>query len=144
VAARGPRALALAARCADGWEASFLAPAAFAEAAARVDAAVATSARPRAAVGRSVELDVALGDTPAAAATAVERFCAVRGIPRTHALLGAALVGDRDAVVARVSAYARAGATDLLLAFSDFPQTTMLERFAQRVLPVLTAADRLP
>ena len=140
----GRRAMALAARCADGWETSFLAPAAFAEAGARIDAALARSGRPLAALRRSVELDAAWSDTPAQAATAIERFCARRGIPRAHALLDAALVGDPDTVVSRASAYGTAGATDLMLAFTDFPETTMLERFAERVLPALTARPRLP
>src|SRR5919108_6274910 len=39
IAAMRPRAIALAARCADGWEASFLAPAAFGEATERLDTA---------------------------------------------------------------------------------------------------------
>ena len=32
------------------------------------------------------------------------------------------------------------GVTDLMLGFADFPETVMLERFAARVLPALTAA----
>src|SRR5262249_42259000 len=54
IAAAGPRAIALAARCADGWEISFLAPGAFADTAARVDAALSAAGRPRAALRRSV------------------------------------------------------------------------------------------
>jgi alkanesulfonate monooxygenase SsuD/methylene tetrahydromethanopterin reductase-like flavin-dependent oxidoreductase (luciferase family) len=140
VAATSPRAIALAARCADGWEASFLAPAAFAEAGARLDEALAAAGRPRGALRRSVELDAALADTPDEANTAIERFCVHRNIARDHPLLRGALAGDVDTVVARVVAYRQAGATDLMIGFTDFPDTTMLERFAARVMPVVNAA----
>src|SRR6266850_4189042 len=80
VAAMGPRAIALAARGADGWEASFLAPAAFAAASSRLDAGLAAAGRPRGAVCRSVEVDAVLGDSGLEAAAAVERFCERRGV----------------------------------------------------------------
>jgi alkanesulfonate monooxygenase SsuD/methylene tetrahydromethanopterin reductase-like flavin-dependent oxidoreductase (luciferase family) len=143
VAAMGPRAIALTARCADGWEASFLAPAAFADAASRIDAACRAAGRagmPR----RSVELDVALADTRETTAAAIEAFARRRGLARDHPLLDAALVGDVEAVVARALAYRAAGATDVMLGFADFPDTTMLERFATRVLPALTAPAQRP
>jgi len=143
VAAMGPRAIALAARGADGWEASFLAPAAFAAASSRLDAGLAAAGRPRGAVWRSVEVDAVLGDSGLEAAAAVERFCERRGVAREHSLLDGALVGDADAVLARARAYGEAGATDLMVAFADFPDTTMLERFARRVLPALTAQPRV-
>ena len=139
IAAMRPRAIALAARCADGWEASFLAPAAFGEAAERLDTALVAAGRPRDAVRRSVEVDVVLIDPSAQAAAAIERFCHRRGIAREHSLLDAALLGDTDAVVARARAYGAAGATDLMVGFDDFPETTMLERFGTRVLPALSA-----
>jgi alkanesulfonate monooxygenase SsuD/methylene tetrahydromethanopterin reductase-like flavin-dependent oxidoreductase (luciferase family) len=142
VAAMGPRAVELTARCADGWEASFLAPAAFAGAASRLDAALAAAGRPADASRRSVEVDVALAESETVTAAAVGRFCERRGIALEHALLDGALVGDADAVVTRALAYAEAGATDLMLGFADFPATTMLERFAKRVLPALTAPPR--
>jgi len=142
VAAMRPRALALAARCADGWEASFLAPAAFAKASARVDATLDAAGRSRDALRRSVEVDAALTDDVGDAGTAFERFCARRGIARDHPLLDAALVGDSETVLTRVLAYRDAGATDLMIGFADFPETTMLERFAARVLPALSARRR--
>jgi hypothetical protein len=40
--------------------------------------------------------------------------------------------------VARAQAYGAAGATDLMVGFDDFPETTMLERFGTRVLPALS------
>jgi alkanesulfonate monooxygenase SsuD/methylene tetrahydromethanopterin reductase-like flavin-dependent oxidoreductase (luciferase family) len=134
-----PRALALAAQRADGWEASFLPPVAFADVSARVDLALAAAGRPRNALRRSVEIDAALADTPAEAVAAIEEFCSRRGIAREHPLLQGALAGDVDAVIARVLAYRQAGATDLMIGFADFPDTTMLERFAARVLPALSA-----
>ena len=142
VAAMGTRAIRLAARCADGWEASFVTPAAFAQANATVDAALARSGRPDAGLRRSVELDAAPTASPADAAAALEHFRARRGLVSEHPLLDTALLGDRAAIVARVAAYAAAGATDLMLGFTDFPETTMLERFAACVLPALTTAPR--
>jgi alkanesulfonate monooxygenase SsuD/methylene tetrahydromethanopterin reductase-like flavin-dependent oxidoreductase (luciferase family) len=136
----GPRAIELAARCADGWEASFLAPPAFADCAARVEAALTATGRPRDALRRSVEVDAALADTPAHAAAAIDGFCAHRRIARDHPLLQGALAGDVETVIARALAYGKAGATDLMIGFADFPDTTMLERFAARVLPALRAA----
>lgn len=94
-------------------------------------------------MARSVEVDAALTDSAADAARAVERFCAARGIAREHSLLDGALVGDADAVIARALAYREAGATDLMVGFADFPDTTMLERFARRVLPALTPGPRV-
>jgi alkanesulfonate monooxygenase SsuD/methylene tetrahydromethanopterin reductase-like flavin-dependent oxidoreductase (luciferase family) len=139
IAAMRPRAIALAARCADGWEASFLAPAAFREAAARLDTALVAAGRPRGAVRRSVEVDAALVHAPAQATAAIERFCRRRSLAREHPLLEAALVGDTDSVVTRARGYGAAGATDLMVGFEDFPETAMLERFAARVLPALSA-----
>ena len=143
VAAMGPRAIALAARCADGWEASFLAPAAYADAVAQMDAACRAAGRARG-LGRSVELDVALVDTRTATAAAIDAFAQRRGLARDDPLLDAALIGDAETVVARAVAYGAAGATDVMLGFADFPDTTMLERFARRVLPALTTPTRHP
>jgi len=143
VAAVGPQAIALAARRADGWEASFLPPAGFADAVARFDAALVAAGRSGDVVRRSVEVDAALADAPHEGARAAERFRAHCGLGRDHPLLDAALVGDAEAVVARALVYREAGATDLMVGFVDFPDTTMLERFAKRVLPALTAGPRI-
>src|SRR5439155_517585 len=83
---------------ADGWETSFLPPAAFADAVARFDAALIAAGRPGDVVRRSVEVDAALADAPHEAARAAERFRAHRGLARAHPLLDAALVGDAEAV----------------------------------------------
>jgi alkanesulfonate monooxygenase SsuD/methylene tetrahydromethanopterin reductase-like flavin-dependent oxidoreductase (luciferase family) len=140
VAAVRPRALEATARCADGWEASFLTPAAFAVAATRLEAALERTGRPRAALRRSIEIDAAIVDDARDAVRAIDVFRAGRGLPRDHPLLDTALLGDGETIVARIRAYAAAGATDLMVGFADFPDTTMLERFAARVLPSLTAA----
>ena len=47
-----------------------------------------------------------------------------------------------EAIAARVGAYAAAGATDLMLGFTDFPSTRMLEDFALRVRPRLAGLGR--
>src|SRR5262249_48907567 len=121
----------------------FLTPAAFADASARVDFALAAAGRPREALRRSVELDAAIADTRAEAIATVEQFCRRRGITREHPLLQATLAGDVDVIIAQVLAYRKAGATDLMIGFADFPDTTMLERFAARVLPALSARGAL-
>jgi len=135
VSAMGPAALALAARLADGWEASYVGPEAFAARCQALDALLERHGRAPGDVRRSVEVDVVLGRTARAAGAALARFRAARGIPPDHPLLGSALAGSPAAVVERVAAYAKAGATDLMLGFADFPETAMLETFAARVLP---------
>jgi alkanesulfonate monooxygenase SsuD/methylene tetrahydromethanopterin reductase-like flavin-dependent oxidoreductase (luciferase family) len=47
------------------------------------------------------------------------------------------LAGTPDMVGEAIADYRSAGATDLMLGFADFPATTMLETFAEAVLPHL-------
>jgi alkanesulfonate monooxygenase SsuD/methylene tetrahydromethanopterin reductase-like flavin-dependent oxidoreductase (luciferase family) len=143
IAAMGERALAATARCADGWEASYLAPAAFADRWALVRAHLAAAGRPVASLRRSVELDVALS-TEAGGGGVVEAFCAARGIGADHPLLETILAGAAPAVAARIAEYAAAGVTDLTLGFADFPATAMLEAFARDVLPLLHRQGAAP
>lgn len=135
IAARGPRALALTARRADGWEASYLTPADFAARSARLDALLAAAGRGAGDVRRSVETDVILTGSRAEQDAWTRHFRAERGGHAADVVLATALVGDADAVTARVGEYASAGATDFMLGFADFPATGMLERFARDVLP---------
>jgi alkanesulfonate monooxygenase SsuD/methylene tetrahydromethanopterin reductase-like flavin-dependent oxidoreductase (luciferase family) len=137
IAAMGERATEMVARCADGWEASFLSPAAFAAAWHRVRALVAREGRSPAGFCRSVELDVVLTPPRADTAAATRAFCSARGIATDHPLMASALIGDAEAIAARIAAYAEAGATDLMLGFADFPHMAMLEAFAARVFPML-------
>ena len=139
IAAKGPQAMALVARVADGWEASFVTPPALASAGARLDALLGAAGRRRDAVRRSVELDAIVAGSAAERDSWIERFRAGRRLPVGHALLDAILAGEAPALVMRVAAYAAAGATDLMLGFADFPETAMLERFARDVLPALAA-----
>jgi alkanesulfonate monooxygenase SsuD/methylene tetrahydromethanopterin reductase-like flavin-dependent oxidoreductase (luciferase family) len=139
IAAMGPRALALAAAHADGWEASFLTPAAFGERWERLRALARDAGREPGDLRRAVELDALVAGSAADRASAVERFCAARAIDRRHPLLEAALVGEAGSIAARIADYERAGATDLTLGFADFPATAMLEAFAARVLPALAS-----
>jgi alkanesulfonate monooxygenase SsuD/methylene tetrahydromethanopterin reductase-like flavin-dependent oxidoreductase (luciferase family) len=131
IAAMKPRALALAARCADGWEASYVTPRDFAALSTRLDALLASAGRPAPSVRRSVEVDVAVVESAAEAERARRRFARERRLADNDALLDTALIGDVDAVVARIGDYAAAGATDLMLGFADFPATGMLERLAR-------------
>ena len=134
-AAMRPLALRAVARCADGWEASYLTPSAFAERWALVQAALSASGRVDTGLRRSVELDVVL--TARAHTGALEAFCRARGIGRGHPLIETVLAGDPATVVARIGDYAAAGVTDLMLGFADFPATGMLEAFARDVLPAI-------
>jgi len=96
---------------------------------------LAAAGRPAGDVRRSMETDVILTASRAEQEAWTRRFRAERGGHAADAVLDTALVGDADAVAARVVEYAGAGATDLMLGFADFPATGMLERFARDVLP---------
>jgi alkanesulfonate monooxygenase SsuD/methylene tetrahydromethanopterin reductase-like flavin-dependent oxidoreductase (luciferase family) len=140
------QALAIVARQADGWEASYLPPGEFAERWQRLRRLLVAERRDPKSVRRSIEVDVVLGRSPTDAACALGGFCEARGIDSHHALLATALVGDATAVAEGARAYEAAGATDLLLGFADFPATGMLEAFAATVAPALRgeAAVRRP
>jgi len=142
IAAMGPRALALTARRADGWEASYVTPAGFAARSSRLDALLIAAGRRPDQVRRSVEADVILAASPAEQASWTARFCAERGVDARHAILATALAGDPDCVAARIDEYAAGGATDLMLGFADFPATGMLERFVREVVPRLARPAR--
>jgi alkanesulfonate monooxygenase SsuD/methylene tetrahydromethanopterin reductase-like flavin-dependent oxidoreductase (luciferase family) len=124
----GPRALALTARCADGWEASYVSPADFAKRWARLAALLDAAGRPIGAFRRSVEMDAIVAEGPLD--PLLDRFCAARGVARDHPLLGTVLAGNGRAVAERLAAYEAAGATDLMVGFADFPATRMLEALA--------------
>ena len=133
----GPRAMALTARRADGWEASYVTPADFAACASQLDDLLVAAGRRPGEVRRSLETDVILTGSPDEHTLWTGRFRAERGIVGGDAVLDTALVGDADTVAARIVEYAAAGATDLMLGFADFPATGMLERFARDVAPQL-------
>jgi alkanesulfonate monooxygenase SsuD/methylene tetrahydromethanopterin reductase-like flavin-dependent oxidoreductase (luciferase family) len=141
IAAMGPRALALTARRADGWEASYVTPDDFAAHAARLDGCLRAAGRCPGQVRRSIEADVILAGSPPEQAAWIARFRAERGARAADAVLTTALLGDAQAVALRVLQYAAAGATDLMLSFADFPATGMLERFARDVMPLLVRLD---
>ena len=130
IAAMGPRALAVTARCADGWEASYVTPAQLAARSARLSALLRSAGRADDAIRRSVELDAVV----TADGGALDRFRLARGLAPGHPLLETVLAGDGAALRARIAQYERAGATDLMLGFADFPSTTMLETFARSAL----------
>jgi alkanesulfonate monooxygenase SsuD/methylene tetrahydromethanopterin reductase-like flavin-dependent oxidoreductase (luciferase family) len=142
IAAMGPRALGLVARRADGWEASYVTPAAFGERWRHLRRRLTAEGRAADALGRSVELDVALAPSAADAATLAAAFRAARGIATDHPVSGTLLAGGPDAIAARLAEYAEAGATDVMLGFTDFPSTRMLEAFAREVAPRLDALSR--
>ena len=140
IAAMRPAGLALAARHADGWEASYVTPRKVEALWAGLARRLAAAGRAPDTFGRSVELDVALVESRAAAGAALAGFCAARGIAADHPVAATVLAGDAVTVAERIAAYAAAGATDLMLGFTDFPSTRMLERFATQVTARLPAA----
>ena len=137
VAAMNARALGITARWADGWEASYLTPAAFAGKWADLQALLQREGREPGRMRRSVEVDVVIGRDAGAVEEARRRFCIGRGIPLDHPLLDTALVGEPGAVLRRIGDYEAAGVTDLMCAFADFPGFEMLTVFAQEILPSL-------
>jgi alkanesulfonate monooxygenase SsuD/methylene tetrahydromethanopterin reductase-like flavin-dependent oxidoreductase (luciferase family) len=137
IAAMGPRALALTARLADGWEASYLSPPALSAKWRRVRSLLWQARRTPESLGCSVETDVVIARTGGRVAHALARFQAERRVSPRHALLATALIGTPTAVRSQARRFVRAGATDLMLGFSDFPETAMLELFAETVLPAL-------
>jgi len=146
IAAMSESALALVARRADGWEASYLSPGDFAARWQRLRRLLAAEHRDAGRIRRSIEVDVVLGRSRDDATLELDRFCAARGIDRHHPLVATALAGDAAAVEEAARAYEAAGATDLLLGFADFPATGMLEAFAATVAPALRAprTERAP
>ena len=134
IAAMGPRALALTARCADGWEASYVPPADFAARWQRLSALLRSEGRTADAFLRSVELDAILTTNGGSRDALIDGFRVARGLERGHPLLDTVLAGDGAAVLQRMAEYETAGATDLMLGFADFPSTAMLERFAATAL----------
>jgi len=134
LAAMGPGALGVAARHASGWEASYVTPDAFSRRWDHVRRLLEAAHRPWWDYRRSVELDVVISPTEAAADRARREFCGSRGIEAGAALLETTLIGTPDVVRARIAEYAAVGVTDLMLGFADFPATGMIELFAERVL----------
>jgi alkanesulfonate monooxygenase SsuD/methylene tetrahydromethanopterin reductase-like flavin-dependent oxidoreductase (luciferase family) len=134
IAAMGPRALALTARCADGWEASYQSPADFATRWQRLSTLLRAAGRTEDGFARSVELDAIAIEGGGPLDAWLDRFRAARGIERGHPLLDTVLAGDGPALVERIARYETAGATDLMLGFADFPATGMLETFAATAL----------
>jgi len=133
IAAMGPRALAVTARCADGWEASYVSPEGFASRWQHLSERLRAEGRRVDAFRRSVELDAIVIETGEAVDPLLARFCADRGIAPEHPLLGTVLAGDGDAISRQIAGYEAAGATDVMLGFADFPATRMLESFAAKI-----------
>jgi probable F420-dependent oxidoreductase len=132
VGARGERALALAGRLGDGWNASYFSPNQFAQAADVVRANSARSIR----CGVNVGL---MGDIPVADR---ERFLIDRFGPNTEPLAEAMLAGPPSEMIARVGEYQQAGADWFILALRAPLDMSALEAFATQVLPVFAEVLR--
>ncbi|HEY1974845.1 MAG TPA: LLM class flavin-dependent oxidoreductase [Pseudonocardia sp.] len=126
VAATGPRAMRIAARYADVWEASFCTIARFRDLATRFDE-LAGHRHPR--VPRSLEIDAITGPTAGARQRLTTRFLAERG-PDGPAALAKALTGSAHQIAERLAAYHDAGVDQLLIATVDPHDQATLEALA--------------
>jgi alkanesulfonate monooxygenase SsuD/methylene tetrahydromethanopterin reductase-like flavin-dependent oxidoreductase (luciferase family) len=133
IAAMGDRMLALAAELAAVWEASYLAPDAFARKLKRLAEHCRANGRDVRDMQRSVEVDVVIAETPADLEAGARQFLRARSLPDGHPLLETALVGDPAQCRDRIMEYREAGVTDFTLSFADFPAPAMLRLFAERV-----------
>ena len=139
VAAMGDRMLALAAELADGWEASYLTPATFAEKLKRLAEHCQTTGRDVGQIRRSVEVDVVVALKPTEVEATTRLFLQSRGLADGHPLLETALIGDPAQCRDRILEYRDAGVTDFTLSFTDFPAAEMLRLFAEQVRPYPSA-----
>ena len=135
IAAMGDRMLALTAELADGWEASYLTPASFAEKLKRLEGYCQSAGRDVRRIRRSVEVDVVVGENPSELSAGTRQFLNARALLGGHPLLETALIGDPSRCRERLLEYGEAGATDLTLSFADFPAPAMLRLFAEQILP---------
>ena len=133
IAAMGPRALAITARHADGWEASYVSPEDFASRWRHLRERLRAEGRRIDSLRRSIELDAIVTEAGEKIGPRLARFCADRGIVSEHPLLDTVLAGDGEIISRRIAGYEAAGATDLMLGFSDFPETRMLESLAAKI-----------
>jgi len=122
VAAMGAESMAVAARYADVWEASYVTAAEFAALASRLGGS--------AAVHRSVEVDAVTAPTEVARQRLTERFLAERG-DAGPAALGKALTGSSERLAEQMAAYRTAGADQLLIAAVDPHDRSTLETLAE-------------
>jgi alkanesulfonate monooxygenase SsuD/methylene tetrahydromethanopterin reductase-like flavin-dependent oxidoreductase (luciferase family) len=123
VAAVGPKAMEVAARHADVWEASYLTPDGF--------AALAAQFRPTAGpVIRSLEVDAVTAATEPERRRLQQSFLAERGAAGPTAL-GQALTGPTERLAEQLAAYRAAGVDQLLVACVDPHHRSSLEILAR-------------
>jgi alkanesulfonate monooxygenase SsuD/methylene tetrahydromethanopterin reductase-like flavin-dependent oxidoreductase (luciferase family) len=139
VAAMGDRMLALVAELADGWEASYLTPATFAEKLTRLAEHCQTTGRDVGQIRRSGEVDVVLALKPTEVKATTRLFLESRGLADGHPQLETARIGDPARCRDRILQYRNAGVTDFTLSFADFPAREMLRLFAEQVRPYPSA-----
>ncbi len=133
IAAMGDRMLALAAELADVWEASYVAPDAFARKLKRLAEHCRANGRDVHDIRRSVEVEVVIAETSADLEPGVRQFLRARSLPDGHPLLETAIIGEPARCRDRIVEYQEAGVTDLTLSFADLPAPAMLRLFAERV-----------
>lgn len=127
VAAAGPRSMAIAARHADVWEASYLTPGELRPLVAQIDRLAAAAGR---ALSRSVEVDLVTAPTEAERRSLEADFLAGRG-GAGPAALAKALTGPPERLAAQMAAFVAAGADQLLLAGVDPHHHGALETVAR-------------
>lgn len=132
VAARGQRAMALAAVHADTWETSFCTPDELGRAVAAM-AAVSTTAPRRSdrPLACSVEIDGFVAPTRSAVGRLLDRVQAERGPTEDlEPVLARALVGTPEEVAERLQSLARAGADQVVVALHDPHDPAALDTLA--------------
>ncbi|HEY1354006.1 MAG TPA: TIGR03560 family F420-dependent LLM class oxidoreductase [Ktedonobacteraceae bacterium] len=143
IGGNGPRrTLPLVARYADIWNATFLAPQAFGEHSAQLDALLVAAGRQPAEVRRTMMLGLFFGRDQ----QELERRLSWRSrdpelahLPLALAVekiadSGRALVGGVEEILAQLQGYARAGVAELMLQWFDLDDLDGLRAFAQGVL----------
>jgi F420-dependent oxidoreductase-like protein len=137
------RTLPIAARYADVWNATYLAPAAFRERSAMLDGLARDAGRDPAAIRRTMMLTLYYGEDR----DALDRRLSFRHSRKDLAgksldevvehlsATGRAVVGTPDTVVAQIQAYAAAGVEELMLQYFDQEDIAGLRSFAKTVLP---------
>jgi F420-dependent oxidoreductase-like protein len=146
IGGNGPRrTLPLVARYADIWNATFLAPQAFREHSAQLDALLKAAGRQPTEVRRTMMLGLFFGRDQQELERRLNwrsRDPELAHLPLALAVekiadSGRALVGGVEEILAQLQGYARAGVAELMLQWFDLDDLDGLRAFAQGVLPRL-------
>ncbi len=128
------RTLRIAARYADGWNAPYISPEAYAHKIGVLDRWCEDAGRDPAAITRTVNVGFWMGATTHEAQQERERYLAQYGAA-SEARIGGMVFGTAQEVVERIGEYQRAGAQGLNIALRAPFNWDALQSFAEEVLP---------